>query len=79
MRVAFKKKATQKQSEITIIVVHRFLFLTRSITDIRTVVTTLLFTATVLTSAHYGPGWLYGAVLETKNNQQETTNFLSAT
>lgn len=50
-RVIFKKKAAQKWSKIIIIEVHKFLFLTQFITDIRTVVTTLLFTTTVLTSA----------------------------
>ena len=46
-----KKEAAQKCNQTIIIAIHKFLFHTHFITDIRTVVTTLLFIATVITSA----------------------------
>ena len=71
MRVAFKKKAAKKWTKIVIIAVHKLIFLTQFITDIRTVVITPLFIATVLTSA---PLWAKLAIWVCLGDQEPTRN-----
>ena len=69
MRVTFKMKGSIKSSKITVIAVRKFRFLTQFITDIRTVATTLIFIATVLSSP---PLWARLAIWGCLGNQEPT-------
>ena len=63
------RNAAQKRNITIIITIHKLLFVAMFVTDIRTLVTTLLFMPTVLTSV---PLWARLAVWGCLGNQEPT-------